>query len=76
MIGGGKQVDITKKVKMLLVEFGLNVTQTAKMIETSQPNLSKKLNNNSLSIADLEKIAEGVGAELEVNFVLKDGRKI
>lgn len=69
-------MDITKKVKMLLVEFDMTITQLAEKMGTSQPNLSKKLKNNSLSIADLEKIAEVFGIKFEAHFTLENGEKI
>lgn len=69
-------IDTTKKVKHLMLEKDLNITQLAKLIETSQPNLSKKMNRNSLSVADLEKIAEVTNTKLELNFVLEDDERI
>lgn len=69
-------MDTTKKVKMLLVECNMNVTQLAEKIGTSQPNLSKKMKNNSLSVADLEKIAEALKINFELNFILENGDKI
>lgn len=69
-------MDISKKVKMLLVEFDITATELAKKMGTSQPNLSKKMKNNSWSIADLEKIAEVLEIKFEVFFFLKNGNKI
>lgn len=72
----GEKMDTTKKVKKLLVEFDMTITQLAEMIGTSQPNLSKKMKNNSLSIADLEKIAEVLGVKFDAHFILGNGDKI
>ncbi|MGE7950848.1 helix-turn-helix domain-containing protein [Lysinibacillus xylanilyticus] len=69
-------MDTTKKVKKLMVEFDITATQLAEMIGTSQPNLSKKMKNNSLSVADLEKIAEALKINFELNFVMENGVKI
>lgn len=65
-------LDTTKKVKRLMLEKDINATQLAEMIGTSQPNLSKKLKNNSLSVSDLQKIAEVTGAEFEINFIINN----
>lgn len=54
----------------------MNITQLAKKIETSQPNLSKKLQNNSLSVADLEKIAAALDVKFDLYFTLENGGKI
>lgn len=69
-------MEITKKVRRLLLESDMNATQLAEGIETTQSNLSRKMKNESYSLADLAKIAEATGVELEVNFILKDGTKI
>lgn len=70
-------MEITKKVKILMVENNLTATQLAELIGTTQSNLSRKMKNESYSVADLEKIAAATGAELEINFIQKDdGTKI
>lgn len=69
-------MDTTKKVKKLLVEYNMTASQLAEKIGTSQPNLSKKMKNNSLSVDDLEKIAAALNIEFEVNFILDNGEKI
>jgi len=69
-------LDTTMKVKRLLLEKNMNITQLAKKIGTSQPNLSKKLQNNSLSVADLEKIAAALDVKFDLYFTLENGEKI
>lgn len=69
-------MDTTMKVKRLLLEKNMNITQLAKKIGTSQPNLSKKLQNNSLSVADLEKIAIALDVKFDLHFTLENGKKI
>ncbi|WP_054768110.1 helix-turn-helix domain-containing protein [Lysinibacillus parviboronicapiens] len=69
-------MEITKKVKRLLVESDINATQLAEKIETTQSNLSRKMKNESYSVTDLIKIADALGVELEINFIMEDGTKI
>lgn len=69
-------MELTKKVKRLIVEMDLNATQLADKIGTSQSNLSQKMKNESYSVQDLIKIAEATNSKLEINFVLEDGTKI
>lgn len=69
-------MEITKKVKRLLVEADMNATQLAEKIETTQSNLSRKMKNESYSITDLIKIAEALDVKLEINFIMEDGTKI
>lgn len=69
-------IDTTKKVKHLMLEFDITATQLAEKIGTSQPNLSKKLKNGSLSVDDLQAIANALGVKFELNFVLDDGTRM
>ncbi|MCK1988452.1 MULTISPECIES: helix-turn-helix domain-containing protein [Lysinibacillus] len=69
-------MEITKKVKRLLVEADMNATQLAEKIETTQSNLSRKMKNESYSVSDLIKITEALGVKLEINFIMEDGTKI
>lgn len=69
-------MEITKKVKRLMVESDLNATQLAEKIEMSQSNLSSKMKKETYSVVDLIKIAEATGTTLEINFVLEDGTRI
>lgn len=69
-------MDITKKVKRLLIESDMNATQLAEKIETTQSNLSRKMKNESYSVTDLIKIAEALDVKLEINFIMEDGTKI
>ncbi|MEK4627334.1 helix-turn-helix transcriptional regulator [Solibacillus sp. FSL R7-0682] len=66
-------MNITKKIKMLLVERDMTATQLADKIGTTQSNLSKKMKNESYTVADLEKIAEELGLELVIEF--KESKK-
>lgn len=61
-------MNITKKIKLLLVEKEMTATQLAEAMGTTQSNLSKKMKNESYSVADLEKIAEVLGYELVIQF--------
>lgn len=65
-------MNITKKIKLLLVENEMTATQLAKKIGTTQSNLSKKMKNESYTISDLEKIAEVLNMELIVDFKSKN----
>lgn len=69
-------MDVSKKIKTLLVERELTATGLAKKIGISQSYFSKKMRNNDWSITDLEKIAAALEVDLELNFVLEDGEKI
>jgi len=61
-------MNITKKIKLLLVENEMTATQLAEKIGTTQSNLSKKMKNESYTVSDLEKIAEALNLELIIDF--------
>lgn len=64
-------MDIVSKIKIALIQSGVNtITKLAENCGWSQPNLSAKLKRgNDMSIADLERMAEGMNCELVVEFV-------
>lgn len=67
---------MTKKIKMLMVEKDVTVSELANKMGTSQPNLSNKLKRDNFSENELNLIAEVLGVKYEANFILEDGRKI
>lgn len=69
-------MSMAKKIKMLLIEKEMNISELADKIGTSQPNLSNKLKRDNFNEKELIDIANALDVVYEANFVLKDGRKI
>ena len=67
---------MAKKIKMLMVEKDMTISDLAEKMDTSQPNLSNKLKRDNFSENELVKIAEVLDVKYEANFILVDGRKI
>lgn len=67
---------MSKKIKMLMVEKDITLSELAEKIGTSQPNLSNKMKRDNFSEKELNQIAEVLDVKYEANFVLEDGRKI
>jgi len=67
---------MAKKIKMLMVEKDLTLSELAEKMGTSQPNISNKLKRDNFNEKELILIAEVLGVKYEANFVLEDGRKI
>lgn len=67
---------MAKKIKMLMVEKDITISELAEKMGTSQPNLSNKLKRDNFSENELNQIAEVLEVKYEANFVLDDGRKI
>lgn len=72
----GDFVVMAKKIKMLMVEKDITISELAEKLGTSQPNLSNKLKRDNFSEKELNQIAEVLEVKYEANFVLDDGRKI
>lgn len=67
---------MSKKIKILLAEKDLTLSELAEKIGTSQPNLSNKIQRDNFSEKDLMKIAEALGVKYEGFFFLENGDKI
>ncbi|MDD1502115.1 MULTISPECIES: helix-turn-helix transcriptional regulator [Lysinibacillus] len=72
----GVYMGMAKKIKMLMVEKDLTLSELAEKMGTSQPNISNKLKRDNFNEKELNLIAEVLGVKYEANFVLEDGRKI
>lgn len=67
---------MAQKIKILLIKKGMNVSQLAEKMGTSQPNLSKKMSRDNFSEKDLEEIAKALDVKYEGFFFLEDGDRI
>jgi transcriptional regulator with XRE-family HTH domain len=61
-------VNIVTELKKLFLDANMTQSDVAEKIGTTQANLSKKFKNNTVYSKDIEKIAETLGYELEINF--------
>lgn len=67
----------SKKIKIMLVEQDMNMTELAKLLNQSLSNVSDKMRRDNFSEKDLEKISELLGYEYEPVFTnKKTGRKV
>ena len=69
-------VDVAEKIKILAVKQKLSVAEIAERSKQSNSNLYNKMNRNDFKLSELQRVADAVGVELEVNFVLPSGEKI
>lgn len=67
---------MSKKIKVLLAEKEITISELAAKIGTTQPNLSNKLNRDNFSEKDLIKIAEALNVKFEGFFIFENGDKI
>lgn len=54
----------------------MTIKDLADKLGTTRQNLHNKISRNNFSESDLEKIAEALGTNYEINFILENGEKI
>ena len=69
-------MDTTKQVKTAATYAGLSLADLARNIGTSPQAFSQRLKADTLRPADLERIAQALGAEYISLFVFPDGKQI
>jgi len=63
-------------VRELCKQQHISLAELGRRIGQSPQNLNKKLKRDTLSVEELKQIAEAVGVEFDLGFVLPDGSKI
>jgi len=64
-----------KKIKILLIEREMTLTELAKKLNTGQPNLSGKMKRDNFSEKELKEIAEALNCDYEILFTTRDTGK-
>lgn len=66
---------MAKKVRLLLVERGINQTELAKMLGMTPSNMSMKLAKDNMTEEDMRRIADVLDCDFEGTFVLRESGK-
>lgn len=69
-------MDIPTKIKMAETYAKVSESELAKCIGTSPQALNQRMKTGKFSTAELEKIADALGAEFVYTFRFKDGTEI
>lgn len=69
-------MDISTKIRHLLVDSGISAAELARRIGVTPQALNRKMKTGYFTVADLEQIAQACGRGLVVGFVLPDGQTI
>lgn len=67
-------MDGAKVIKQLLIERNMKITDLAKMLEIEPQSARNKLNRNSFTLAEFQKILLLLDAELQV--ITRDTKKV
>ena len=65
-----------EQIRVLCVRSGISLSELSRRIEQSPQNFNAKLKRNTVSQAELMKIADALGITYEQYFVLSNGEKI
>lgn len=65
----------SEKIKALLAAMNISVNEAARRMGTTRQNLSHKMKTGKWYVDDLERLAEAVGAEVQITFAVP-ARKI
>lgn len=69
-------MSISEQIKVLCVRSNISMAELARRIGISPQSFSAKLKRESFTIADLETIADAVGANFIRKFVLYNGEEV
>ena len=61
-------MNLSDEVRRISHDMGITLSEVARRTEQSPANLSKKMNKNTLSFEDFEKILRALGVEMECAF--------
>lgn len=68
--------DMGTKIKLACTLAGVSVSELARRIDTSPQNLNQRLKVGRFSTEELERIAQALGAEFQLEFIFPDGSKV
>lgn len=69
-------MNISDQIKVLCVRSNISMAELARRLGVSPQSFSAKMKRESFTIADLDTIADAVGAKFERKFVLYNGDEI
>ena len=65
-------MSMSKKIKHLLIEKDITITQLARLLGTKPQNLTNKLSRGNFNEKTLQEIAKVLNCKFEAKFIVKD----
>ena len=65
-------MSMSKKIKHLLIEKNVTITQLAKLLDTTPQNLTNKLSRDNFKEKNLQQIADVLNCKFEAKFIIED----
>ncbi|KGI37590.1 XRE family transcriptional regulator [Clostridium tetani] len=70
------QLTMGEKIRILIKRKNITISELARLVGTTNQNLSNKLSRDNFSEKELQQIAEALRCKFEGYFVFEDGDKI
>ncbi len=67
---------ISEQIKVLCVRSNISVAELARRLGSTPQNFNGKLRRDSITVVDMERIAEATGTQFKREFVLKNGETV
>ena len=65
-------LNISKKIRKLLIDSDTSLTKLSELLDTSTNNLNNKFKRNDLRISEIESIADVLGYKVKLKFIKKE----
>lgn len=65
-------MSMSKKIKQLLIEKEVTITQLSTLLNTKPQNLTNKLARDNFTEKDLQEIARVLNCKYKANFIIED----
>ena len=65
-------MSMSKKIKHLLIEKNITITQLAQLLDTTPQNLTNKLSRDNFKEKNLQQIADVLNCKFEAKFIIED----
>ena len=72
----GENMTISEQIKILCVRNDISVAELARRLGTTPQNLNGKMKRESLTVVDMERIAQVTGTTFKREFILKNGETV
>ena len=69
-------MELTKKLKIAMLEQNINQVELARKIGQNQGNLSAKMCSENYRVKEYENLVKAIGCELEINIILPNGKRV
>ena len=70
---GGKVMDVREYIRLCCIKKGnISEAELARRTGQTPQNMNNKYKRNTFKIAELEKVAEALGADLRISFIDKE----